>query len=410
MLLTFSLFLLASVSFSSVLARKKGYPPTTIHDPPPPAPPAGTAAAYYFDQLIDHNHPSRGTFKQRYFFSDEFWTRQGAPIVIMNSGEQSADGFDVLLTRPTSLQRALMMSLGAAGVVLEHRYWGQSSPYQTLSTANLRYLNVDQAIEDTRYFVDHVKLPWTKRATYSHPDVVPWINMGCSYSGVLSAYIQKKYPKKFAAAWASSAPVQALGDFWQYFEPIEEGMPKNCSSDVAAAIKQIDKTLLYGSDADKTKLKESFGLWNLKDDDFGQILVAPMYSWQDMQASSYAKSGEDPFFQFCDAIETRSDGTIEMSAKGVGMPTALNNYAKFMKTRSASGCGAGLGGACYTSYDYTTDQYTDWTVDNAWDRQWYWMICTEFGWFQDGDPGNYSSIVSSLVTAGYNLRQQRKIT
>ncbi|KAG8910500.1 hypothetical protein FRC00_008072, partial [Tulasnella sp. 408] len=154
MLLSFSLLLIVSTTFSPVSARKKGFPPTTIHDPPPPPAATGVVAfantAYYFDQLIDHKNPSRGTFKQRYFFSDEFWTRQGAPIVIMNPGEQSADGFEAELTSPASLQRALMMSLGAAGVVLEHRYWGESSPYQTLSTANLRYLNVDQAIEDTR--------------------------------------------------------------------------------------------------------------------------------------------------------------------------------------------------------------------------------------------------------------------
>ncbi|KAG9045423.1 hypothetical protein FS837_006333 [Tulasnella sp. UAMH 9824] len=407
MLLSFSLLLIVSTTFSPVSARKKGFPPTTIHDPPPPPAATGVVAfantAYYFDQLLDHNNPSRGTFKQRYFFSDEFWTRQGAPIVIMNPGEQSADGFDAELTSPASLQRALMMSLGAAGVVLEHRYWGESSPYQSLSTANLRYLSIDQAIEDTRYFIEHVKLPWTKKATSSHPDVVPWVNLGCSYPGVLSAYTQKKYPKKFAAAWASSAPVQAVGDFWQYFEPIEEGMPKNCSKDVAAVIKHVDEILLYGSEADKHKLKEPFGLWGLKDDDFGQTLVWPMYGWQSMQASSYATSGEDPFFKFCDAIETHSNGKIEMSAKGVGMPTALNNYAKWMNTQYAQGCGQG--GACYTTYDYNTDQYKDWSVGNSWDRQWYWMVCNEFGFFQDGDPGNYSSIVSSVVTAGYNLRQ-----
>lgn len=56
----------------------------------------------------------------------------------------------------------------------------------------------------------------------------------------------------------------------QYFEPIEEGMPKNCSKDVAAVIKHVDEILLYGSETDKHKLKEPFGLWGLKDDDFGQ--------------------------------------------------------------------------------------------------------------------------------------------
>ncbi|KAG8942755.1 hypothetical protein FRC04_003525 [Tulasnella sp. 424] len=410
-----SLFLLVlaacSIPFSSVLADShgEGFPPFGAYDPPPP-PPATTgpmtdlaSTPHYFDQLIDHYNPSLGTFKQMYFFSDQYWTRQGAPIVLMNPGEQSAGGFAFELTSPASIQRALMMSLGAAGVVMEHRYWGQSSPYQTLSTANLRYLNVDQAIEDARYFIENVKLPWTKAATSSHPDVVPWINLGCSYSGLLTAYTQKKYPDKFAAAWASSAPVQAQGDFWQYFEPIEEGMPKNCSKDLAAAIKKIDQTLLSGFVL-KERLKRAFGLYNLKDDDFGRTLSRPLWSWQGMQASSYATSKEDPFYQFCDAIETHPDGTIEKTANGVGMPTALNNFAKYIKTYVASGCGA-PGGGCYTTYDYTSNMYTDWSVSKGPGRQWFWMVCNEFGWFQGGDPGNYSSIVSSLVTPGSNLRQ-----
>ncbi|KAG8895851.1 hypothetical protein FRC01_012164, partial [Tulasnella sp. 417] len=378
--------------------------------PPPPADddPASASAgtAYYFNQLIDHGNPSLGTFKQRYFFSDEYWTRQGAPIVLGNSGEQSADGWDADLTSPASLQRALMMSLGAAGVVLEHRYYGESSPYRNLTTANLKYLTLDQSIDDTRYFVQHAKLPWTKKAKTSNPKVVPWINIGCSYPGVLSAYTQKRYPKLFAAAWASSAPVQAVGDFWQYFEPIEEGMPKNCSKDVGEAITHIDQILLHGSDAEKRELKKSFGLEKLRDDDFAQVLVLPMYGWQSMGPGSYAIDGEDPFYQFCDAIETHPNGKISNSAKGVGMPTALNNYAKWVKENEAADCDDGQGGACYSTYDYTTDQYTDWRVDNHdSDRQWYWMTCNECGFFQDGDPGNYSVIVSSLVTASYNIRQ-----
>lgn len=47
-------------------------------------------------------------------------------------------------------------------------------------------------------------------------------------------------------------------------------MPKNCSKDVAAVIKSVDNTLLHGSNAQKQKLKESFGLQNLRDDDFAQ--------------------------------------------------------------------------------------------------------------------------------------------
>ncbi|KAG8992999.1 hypothetical protein FRB90_000820 [Tulasnella sp. 427] len=363
--------------------------------------------SHYFDQLIDHNNPSLGTFKQRYFFSDQFWTGQGAPIVFSTPGEASAEGFQIELVDASSLQRAAMITLGGAGVILEHRYWGNSSPYQYLSTANLTYLTVDQAIADTKYFLENANLPWKKaKEVVSHPDVTPWVHMGCSYPGLLSAYTQQEYPDLFAAAWASSAPVQAQGDFSQYFEPIEEGMPKNCSKDVAAAIASIDQILANGTAEEKLNLKKSFGLWNLEDGDFGETLITPMYDWQGLGPTSFNDTGEDTFFQFCDAIETRS-GVTQPCADGVGMPTALENYAKWINKNVANakdGC-PGDGGACYSTFNYTSPQYTDWTVDNLIDRQWFWMICTELGWWQDGDPGNYSSIVSSFVTEEWYLRQ-----
>ena len=40
-------------------------------------PPLNTT--YYFDQLIDHNNPSLGTFKQRYYHTWQFY-EQGAEI------------------------------------------------------------------------------------------------------------------------------------------------------------------------------------------------------------------------------------------------------------------------------------------------------------------------------------------
>ena len=36
---------------------------------------------YYFDQLIDHNDPSKGTFKQRYWHSYEFYETGGVFIL-----------------------------------------------------------------------------------------------------------------------------------------------------------------------------------------------------------------------------------------------------------------------------------------------------------------------------------------
>jgi len=46
---------------------------------------------YYFDQLIDHNNPSRGTFQQRFWHTYEFY-EPGGPIILMTPGEVNADG------------------------------------------------------------------------------------------------------------------------------------------------------------------------------------------------------------------------------------------------------------------------------------------------------------------------------
>ena len=66
---------------------------------------------YFFDQLIDHNDPSLGTFQQRYwhtweyyesggsFVKDEFQENpadvghiSGGPIILLTPGEQNAEG------------------------------------------------------------------------------------------------------------------------------------------------------------------------------------------------------------------------------------------------------------------------------------------------------------------------------
>jgi hypothetical protein len=49
-------------------------------------------------------------------------------------------------------------------------------------------------------------------------------------------------------------------DFWQYFEPIRQNMPQNCSADVQAVIAHVDE-VFTGNDTDAIQeLKELFGL------------------------------------------------------------------------------------------------------------------------------------------------------
>lgn len=43
-----------------------------------------SAGAATFDQPIDHNNPSLGTFKQRYWYNTTYWKGPGSPVSIFS--------------------------------------------------------------------------------------------------------------------------------------------------------------------------------------------------------------------------------------------------------------------------------------------------------------------------------------
>lgn len=128
-----------------------------------------------FEQLIDHNDPSLGTFSQFYYYSDEYWKGPGSPVILFTPGEINATGYYSYLTtnRTTGL---LASEIGAAVFVLEHRYWGLSSPFPDLTTENMKYLTLENALKDMTYFANNVKLPFAKHIPSNARDV-PWVTM-----------------------------------------------------------------------------------------------------------------------------------------------------------------------------------------------------------------------------------------
>ena len=49
-------------------------------------------------------------------------------------------------------------------------------------------------------------------------------------------------------------------DFWAYFEPIRENMPKNCSADVQAVISYVDEVFTGTNETAIEGVKDAFGL------------------------------------------------------------------------------------------------------------------------------------------------------
>ncbi|KAF9361008.1 hypothetical protein BGX26_006560 [Mortierella sp. AD094] len=114
----------------------------------------------------------------------------------------------------------------------------------------LTYLNVDQSIEDIIYFVDQFA---ALQPTFFGNDssdntkastVTRWILARCSYGGNLAAWTRQRYPSKIFAAFASSAPVHSVLDFYEYSTSQSSIIGKRCSRRMARARDFLDSALL----------------------------------------------------------------------------------------------------------------------------------------------------------------------
>ncbi|KAI8624529.1 serine carboxypeptidase S28 [Xylariaceae sp. FL1651] len=338
-----------------------------------------------FDQLLDHNDPTKGTFKQRYWWNAEFFEEDG-PVFLFSPGETNADNA-VGYVQNNTLPGYYAQQFKGAVIVLEHRYWGESIPFDTLTAETLQYLNLPNSISDLTYFAKNVDCQFCEGGTCNSNEN-PWVLMGGSYSGALTAWTSQLDPGTFTAYHASSAVVEAIYDFWEYFDPVEEALPRNCSADVKAVIQYVDGVLSSGDDGDVSTLKTRFGLTALNNADFADTISNPIIAWQ---------SDQDSVISFCDYIEgAASNYTHYMSSsgKGVGLVSALEAYAAYV--RQTNKCGEN-GAGCDT---YTNDNL-QWNTPNQLDdtRPWMWMLCNEpFGWYQTGPPkSDGTNIVSSAL-------------
>ncbi|OAA57779.1 Peptidase S28 [Cordyceps fumosorosea ARSEF 2679] len=363
-----------------------------------------------FDQLIDHDDPSLGTFKQRYWVNNEFYAGQGAPIVVNAPGENAAD-YMVWYGTNWTLPGTFAQKIKGAAIVMEHRYWGDSLPFDKMTTKNLRYLTLDNAMRDIIYFARNVKLSFDKDGS-THPDNAPWVLSGGSYPGALTAWINFLYPGTFWAYHATSAVVESIADYWQYYVPIESAMPRNCSSDLKKIIKNVDEQLDKGDEAAKTALKAKFGLAGLADDDFGYALSDGLQSWQGTQFYTGPKNVE--LYEMCDWIEgvggSNGTGNPVPDEKGVGKCAATANLARWYRevhvpwNCNSTTYWAGVGKdsvACWDTHNKTSPYFTDRSTRNSWNLQWQWMLCNEpFQLWQGSFPGD-TGLVSRYAPTQY---------
>ncbi|KII94870.1 hypothetical protein PLICRDRAFT_195043 [Plicaturopsis crispa FD-325 SS-3] len=352
---------------------------------------------YYFDQLIDHNDPGRGTFQQRYWHTWEFY-EQGGPIILMTPGEINADGYDGYLTNATINGQIAQQQSGAT-IVLEHRFYGLSNPIDDLTVSSLRLHTLAQAVSDLEYFAKNVDLPMPGGSNVT-PDKAPWVLIGGSYSGALTAWTMTSTTDVFYAGYASSAVVEAINDFWAYFEPIRENMAQNCSSDVQAVIAHFDTVLSSNNQTAINALQDQYGLAGVTHlDDVAGALRNPLWDWQSLQPTSNGGA----FLDFCDALEVK-DGE-NAPAAGWGADHAIAAWGSYFKNIYVKQvCGNSSPEDCFGTYDTNSSYWTDTSVDND-NRSWFWIVCNEVGFLQESPPAGKPALVSRIVQPIYDERQ-----
>ena len=184
---------------------------------------------WYIENAIDHFDPTLNlTYQQRYMVNDRYVSKKHPPNFLFLGGERNLD--------TTCLEdwkcRTKHLFIGGVGeiewdymaedfwqwvqwskdirarmYVLEHRYYGDSLPFDDTSVASLKYLQTEQVLADMAVFINTMNA----KTNDSNPR---WILFGGSYAGNLVAAMRVRYPDLTVGGIASSAPIQATVDFW----------------------------------------------------------------------------------------------------------------------------------------------------------------------------------------------------
>ena len=310
------------------------------------------------------------TFKQRYFVDSSFAKDTNAPVILYLCGESECEG-------PTHvpLINDMAEKYGAYRVALEHRYYGKSLPFTLLTLENLRYLSMDQAIEDLAYFQKFLqqKLHLSGK----------WIVVGGSYAGELSAFYRLKHPELVEASIASSGPVFAKADFFEYDQHIAKVVTPTCLNTIQTIVKDIETRLL--TPTTEFEVKNIFGARMLKSNiDF-------MYVVADMAASAIQYGLKE---QFCSQITSAPPGI-----------PALRVYASvgnYILNQLHSG-------VLIDSFQGMEEMDTSTTVGASGMRQWMYQSCTEFGFYQIANINPAESARSQKITLQYHEEACKKL-
>ena len=167
---------------------------------------------YYDQQTVDHFSEQSGTFTQKFYEDAEFYV-PGGPVFLYIGGEGPMSSSAVT---GRTVNHYLAQVFGGTTVALEHRFYGESQPFDSLATEHLDLLTSRQALHDLAQFQQwYVAERNLTGAVFC---------LGGSYPGNLAAWYRLEFPDLTAGCWSASGPVHAQEDWPGFGQKVWEAM------------------------------------------------------------------------------------------------------------------------------------------------------------------------------------------
>ncbi|CAH2105745.1 unnamed protein product [Euphydryas editha] len=303
---------------------------------------------------IDHFDPqNKDTYQMRFMFNEEFFGGDGYPIFIMVGGEWNIS--------PGYLQGGNMYLNAQENrgflIYTEHRYYGQSLPYQNFTTENLRFLNVDQALADLAYFIKTMK----ESPRFANSKVILY---GGSYAANMVLWFKQRYPHLTLGVVASSGPILGQVDFTGYLEVVHEAFSSEGGEECMSIIKEgIQQTIAaIATTSGRQEVQRMFRLCSplLYDDEYELGYFSGLISWT-----------------FSGSVQTSRPGTISAVCRNfltdVYGTTPMEKIGGYVRATQ------NIGSSCFSTYEAYVRILR--TMNNN-SRAWYYQTCTEYGYYQ----------------------------
>ncbi|KAL7051729.1 hypothetical protein ACKWTF_004586 [Chironomus riparius] len=330
-----------------------------------------TPTEEWIEQRVDNFNPQDTRRWQMRYYQDLSLLEPNGPIFIYLGGEWTISSRSIM---EGYLIHEMAKENQGALFYTEHRFYGQSHPTPDTKTENLKYLSIDQALADVAYFIEYIK------STVLGLEESKVILVGASYSATMAAWMRMKYPHLVAGSFASSGPVFAKVDFYEYKEVMAKAIQDiggdECTDIINNAFDDMEELV---DQKNTTRISEAFVLCQELElpidiphffyevSDIVAGLVQTHRNVNIQNACTQMKNARN-FTDDIGAFASWVRGDSALVSKGIKQPVG-NRNAECLDFS-------------YTKSMETFSNYTWGSLGNQQMRQWIYQTCAEFAWFQ----------------------------